>query len=84
MTREEGIRLRRARVFRRFGRLDVWVKQCGMTCHAPMDQVSLAFWRVYNDSNYLYEVISRKRKQYIDNFNVCIINNFLASQESVF
>lgn len=51
VTREEEVSDFAARVFRRFGRLDVWVNNAGMTCHAPMDQVSLAFWREVIDTN---------------------------------
>ena len=51
VTREEEVSDFAAQVFRRFGRLDVWVNNAGMTCHAPMDQVSLAFWREVIDTN---------------------------------
>lgn len=51
VTREEEVSDFAAQVFRRFGRLDVWVNNAGMPCHAPMDQVSLAFWREVIDTN---------------------------------
>lgn len=51
VTREEDMADFSERVFRRFGRLDVWVNNAGLTCHAPMDEVELSFWRQVIDTN---------------------------------
>lgn len=51
VTREESVASFAQQVYDRFGRLDVWVNNAGLTCHDPMDQVSLEFWHEVIDTN---------------------------------
>lgn len=51
VTQEEEVNAFSQAVSSEFGRLDVWVNNAGLTCHLPMEQVSIEFWRQVIDTN---------------------------------